>query len=160
MPDDRSDVGVRVRCTVTRWLMAGLLFLAWHFATTFFMPAAAPRSNGSIVWPFGRDSRPLIAGWRGILAPNVLPGDPRPTAAMALAGIASVGFLVALAASFGLFVPPGWWRPVVAIAAVASGALFLLYLGPRALVPLLVDASLLWGVLVRDWSLEGLAAGP
>ena len=145
---------------MTRWLTAGLLFLGWHFATTFFMPAGAPRSSGWIVWPFGRDSQPVITGWRGILAPNVLPTDPRPTAAFALASIASVTFLLALAGSFGVLVPAGWWRPVVVIAAVASGSLFLLYLGPRALIPLLVDAALLWGVLVRDWTLEGLAAGP
>lgn len=143
---------------MTRWLTAGLLFLGWHFATTYFMPSNGPHSRGSIVWPFGRDSRPLIAGWRGILAPNVLPADPAPTAAMALAGVASAAFLLALAGSFGLLVPPAWWRAIVVIAAAASSALFLLYLGPRAVVPLVVDAALLWGVLVRNWGVSALAS--
>ena len=142
---------------MTRWMAAGLVFLGWHFATTYLIPAGTPRSEGWVVWPFGRDSRPALARWRGILTPDVIPSDPGPTAALALAGIASVGFLVGLTGLFGILVPPEWWRTAVVLASLASAALFLLYLGRLAFVPLLVDAVLLWGVLLRDWSLDGLA---
>jgi hypothetical protein len=142
---------------MTRWLAAGLLFLGWHFATTFFMPAGTPRAEGWVVWPFGRDTRPALGRWQGILTPKVIPADPGPTAALALAGIASVGFLIGLAALFGILVPTDWWSAAVLIASLASGGLFLLYLGRWAIVPLLVDAVLLWGVLLRDWSVDGLA---
>jgi hypothetical protein len=66
--------------------------------------------------------------------------------------------LVALGALFGVVVPLEWWRPTVVLASAASGVLFLLYLDPWALIPLLVDAVLVWGVLVRGWSVEGMAA--
>jgi hypothetical protein len=46
----------------------------------------------------------------------------------------------------------------VLAASAASGVLFLIYLGPWALIPLLIDAVLLWGVLSRGWSVQGLAA--
>ena len=144
---------------MTRWLVAGLLFLGWHFATTFFMPAGRPRSEGWVVWPFGRDTRATLARWPGILTPYVIPADPRPTGALALAGAASMGFLLGLAGLFGILVPSGWWPPAVAVASLASGGLFLLYLGRLAIVPLLVDSVLLWGVLVRGWTIDGLV-GP
>jgi hypothetical protein len=146
---------------VTKWLTAGLLFLGWHFATTFFVPAGAPRARGWIVWPFGQESRPLLAALQGTVAPHSAPAEPAPTVALALAAIASLGFLIALAGLFGILfgilVPLEWWRPAVAVASAASGALFVLCLGPWAVIPLLIDAALLWGVLSRGWSVQGLA---
>jgi hypothetical protein len=143
---------------MTRWLVAGLLFLGWHFATTFFVPAGGPQARGWVIWPFGRESRPLLSESRGVVAPHTVPGGPTPTLALILAAIASIGFLVALGALFGVVVPLEWWRPTVVLASAGSGVLFLLYLGPWALIPLLVDAVLVWGVLVRGWSVEGMAA--
>ena len=136
-----------------------LLFLGWHFASTFFVPAATPRTEGWIIWPFGRDSRPLFGSWRGVLTPHAPPADPALTAALVLAAIASIGFLVGLAGLFGVFVPPEWWRPAVVIASAASAGLFVLYLGPWAILPLFVDAALLSAVLLGDWSVASLA-GP
>lgn len=143
---------------MTRWLAAGLLFLGWHFATTFFVPAGAPQAGGWVIWPFGKESRPLVSAFHGVLAPDVVPSEPGPTLALVLAAIASIGFLVALAALFGIVVPVEWWRPAVVASSAASGVLFVMYLGPRALIPLLVDAVLLWGVLMHGWSVQGMAA--
>jgi hypothetical protein len=143
---------------MTRWLTAGLLFLGWHFATTFFVPAGAPQTRGWVIWPFGQESRPLLGAFQGVLAPHAVPAEPAPTVALLLAAMASLGFLVALAGLFGVVVPAEWWRPAVVAASAASGVLFLIYLGPWALIPLLIDAVLLWGVLSRGWSVQGLAA--
>jgi hypothetical protein len=143
---------------VTRWLAAGLLFLGWHFATTFFVPAAAPRARGSVIWPFGQESRPPISVIGGVLAPRAVPSEPGPTLALVLAAVASIGFLVALAALFGIVAPVEWWSPAVVVSSAASGLLFVMYVGPWALIPLLVDAVLLWGVLSRGWSVQGMTA--
>jgi len=143
---------------MTRWLAAGLLFLGWHFATTFFVPAGAPQVRGWVIWPFGQESRPLLSAFQGVIAPHTVPGEPARTLALVLAAIASIGFLVALGALFGIAVPLEWWSPAVVVASTASGVLFLMYLGPWALIPLLVDAVLMWGVLLRGWSVQGMAA--
>jgi hypothetical protein len=143
---------------MTTWLAAGLLFLGWHFTTTFFVPAGAPHDRGWVVWPFGRDSRPPLGQLPGVLTPNRVPAEPAPTLALVLAAIASLGFLAALAGLFGVILPAGWWPAVVIAASLASGGLFLLYLGPWALLPLLIDGVLLWGLIARGWSVAGLAA--
>jgi hypothetical protein len=44
------------------------------------------------------------------------------------------------------------------VSSAASGLLFVMYVGPWALIPLLVDAVLLWGVLSRGWSVQGMTA--
>jgi hypothetical protein len=143
---------------MTRWFAASLLFLGWHFATTFFVPAGAPRARGSVIWPFGQESQPPLSAIRGVLAPRTVPSEGAPTVALVLAATASIGFLVALAALFGVIVPLDWWGPAVVVAAAASGVLFVMYLGPWSLLPLLVDSLLLWGVLVRGWSGQAMAA--
>lgn len=139
---------------MTVWLTAGLVFLAWHFATTFFVPAPAARSQGWLIWPFGRESRPALAVLRGF-APRMPPAEPAPTIALVLAGLASLGFLVGLGGLLGIIVPTSWWIPAVIVASLASTGLFTIYLGPWAMLPLLVDAVLLWGVLLRGWNPVG-----
>jgi hypothetical protein len=143
---------------MTRWLAAGLLFLGWHFATTFFVPAGGAQARGWVIWPFGHQSRPPLSAIRGVLAPRAVPSEPAPTLALVLAAVASIGFLIALAALFGIVVPVDWWRPAVVVSSAASVVLFVMYLSPWALIPLLVDAVLLWGVLLRGWSVQGMAA--
>jgi hypothetical protein len=142
---------------VTTWLVAGLAFLGWHFATTFFVPAGAPQSRGWLIWPFGRESLPDLLPLRR-LAPRVVPAEPAPTVALVLAAIASACLLVALAALLRIVVPEGWWMPAVVIGCLASSGLFTIYLGRWALLPLLVDAVLLWGVLTRGWGPATLLA--
>jgi hypothetical protein len=142
---------------VTRWLAAGLLFLAWHFATTFFVPATGHQGRGTIVWPFGQSSRPALDSIRA-LAPGVPPGSWPMTVALVLAGSASLAFLAALASLFGVILPSATWAPAVVLGASASGALFLLYLSRWALVPLVVDAVLLWGIVAAGWETPTLSA--
>ena len=138
---------------MTPLLAAGLIFLGWHFATTFFVPADSGRARGSLIWPFGRDTRPRIE--LSALAPRVPPGQPGPTVALVLALISSVGFLGALAALFGVL-PQDWWAPLVTAGATGSVGLFVIYLNWAAVVPLVVDATLLWGVVVAGWNAASL----
>ena len=129
-----------------------LIFVAWHFPTTFFVPAGAPTERGWIVWPFGQQTHPAFDAFTGVVAPTVPTATSSPTVAMVAAGIASLSFIIAAAALWGIVVPAAWWQPTLVIGASCSLVLFLVYLSPLALIPLVVDLIVLWGVLSQGWS--------
>jgi hypothetical protein len=129
-----------------------LLVIAWHFPTTFFVPAGPPNEKGWIIWPFGQQSKPLLDFAQGILAPATPTATQNPTVALAAAGIASLAFLTAMASLWGMVIPSEWFRPATTVGAAASAIAFVIYLGPWALIPLAVDAVVLWGVLVQGWT--------
>jgi hypothetical protein len=135
-----------------------LLIVAWHFPTTFFVPQDAPNDRGWLIWPFGRASTPVWDGLQGSVAPSSLMTVTSPTLAMALAGIASLAFILAIASLWGIVVPSVWLQPAAVIGSVSSIALFLIYLSPLSIVPLIGDAAVLWGVLVSSWTPESLAS--
>jgi len=135
-----------------------LLIVAWHFPTTFFVPQDAPNDRGWLIWPFGRASTPVWDGLQGSVAPSSLMTVTSPTLAMALAGIASLAFILAIASLWGIVVPSVWLQPAAVIGSVSSIALFLIYLSPLSIVPLIADAAVLWGVLVASWTPESLAS--
>jgi len=134
-----------------------LIFVAWHFPTTFFAPAGAPNESGWLVWPFGQQTHPAFNGLTGILAPSVPTATSSPTVALVAAGLASLSFIVAAAALWGLVVPVAWWQPALVLGASCSLVLFLVYMSPFALIPLVVDLILLWGVLSQGWSVATFA---
>src|SRR5512143_1591045 len=86
-----------------------LLLVAWHFPTTFFVPAGSPYEKGWVVWPFGQQTRPAFDALSGVLAPSVPTATGTPTVAMIAAGAASLSSIVAIAALWGIVVPVGWW---------------------------------------------------
>ena len=132
-----------------------LLILAWHFPTTFFAPGGTgqPASEtGSLIWPFGRASSPAFAGVPSFVAPSSLTSVMSPSVAMAAAGIASIAFLLALFSLWGVVIPADWWRPAAIVGSVASIVLFLIYLGPGAVIPIAVDLVVLWGVFAQGWT--------
>jgi len=135
-----------------------LLIVAWHFPTTFFVPQDAPNDRGWLIWPFGRASTRVWDGLQGSVAPSSLMTVTSPTLAMALAGIASLAFILAIASLWGIVVPSVWLQPAAVIGSVSSIALFLIYLSPLSIVPLIADAAVLWGVLVASWTPESLAS--
>jgi predicted molibdopterin-dependent oxidoreductase YjgC len=53
-------------------------------------------------------------------------------------------------------IPAEWWGVLVAMAAVASLILNLLYLSPWVILPILIDLFLLWGIFVPHWSVASL----
>jgi hypothetical protein len=75
------------------------------------------------------------------------------------ASVASLAFLVALAAVWGIVVPSSWWPVAAMIGATASVLLFAIYLSPLALIPLLADAVLVWGIATQGWARSTLAGG-
>ena len=132
-----------------------LLMLAWHFPTTFFVPGGTgqPTSDaGSLIWPFGRASSPVLAGVPTFVAPGSMTSFTSPSVAMAAAGIASLAFLLALFSLWGVVIPAEWWRPAAIVGSVASIVLFLIYLGPWAIIPIAIDLVVLWGVFIQGWT--------
>ncbi len=125
-------------------LIALLLLFGAHFALTANVPA--PAGRGWVFWPFATDSQAVLG----------LTGVGVSQATRLLSVIAGVCFLLALLAMFGLVVPAEWWGVLVGIAAAASLILYSLYLSPRAILPILIDAFLLWGILVPHWSVASL----
>jgi hypothetical protein len=140
-----------------RIIATALLFLAWHFPTTFFVPAGSPYEKGWIVWPFGQQTRPAFDALTGVLAPAAVTATGQPTVAMVAAGIASLAFIVATGALWGIVVPTSWLQPSLLVGACASLVLFLVYMSPLALIPLIVDLTILWGVLSQGWSVATFA---
>ena len=133
-----------------------LLIVAWHFPTTFFVPQDPPNERGWLVWPFGRASTPVLDGLQGAVAPASPAALGSPTLAMVAAGLASIAFFVAIAALWGIVVPSTWMQPAAVIGAVSSIALFVIYLSPLSVIPILADLVVLWGVFMADWTSQTL----
>ncbi|HBY96736.1 MAG: hypothetical protein M5U01_37725 [Ardenticatenaceae bacterium] len=133
-----------------RFVVIVLLILGAHFSLTPFAPAAA--GKGWALWPFATDSKPWLSGVGG------LPQQPGSALTPALAGVAGLGFLVAALSLFRLVIPADWWSPLVLVSTVASLLLYALYFGPWALLPMAIDAVLLWGMLVQNWSVISLGS--
>ncbi len=108
-------------------------------------------------WIIQRDPVPALA---------VFAEDQGRSVSGILARIAVLCFVSALLALLrprwlpGFLRPSGnWFRPLVVSAAAASALLFLLYLGVWSIVPLIIDAALVWGVLGKGWDVATLV-GP
>lgn len=126
--------------------IAALIFLllAAHFSLTPFAPGKA--GEAKFYWPFAADTRswlPFIGG---------LPAQSGSIVTPILAGIAGLAFLAAAACLFGWMVPAAWLRPLVITGAAASALLYVLYIGPYAILPLALDALILWLALSQSQS--------
>ena len=108
-------------------------------------------------WVVQRDPQPAF---------DVLAAEQTRGAAGMLARVSAVCFVSALLALLRprwiprMFRPPAhWWRPLVLAASVASALLFVLYLGPWSILPLTIDAILIWGVMAQGWNVAALSRG-
>lgn len=126
------------------WIVVIVLALGAHFSLTAIAPGQAGKA--AFYWPFAKDSQPMIA---------VLGGAAQ-TVTMLLSGIAGLCFLAGILALFGWLVPAGWLPALIAVGAIASALLYLLYFGVNALIPLAIDAFLLLGVFNLHWTVASL----
>ena len=141
---------------MTRIVVTILLIVAWHFPTTYFVPQDPPNDHGWFLWPFGKASTAVVHAFEGVLAPSSPATLSAPTLAMAAAGLASLAFVIAIASLWGIVIPADWWRPAAVVGAVSSMVLFLLYLSPLSIIPLVADLVVLWGVLIASWTPQTL----
>lgn len=124
-----------------RFVILSLVLLAAHFSLTAFAPALAGKSW--VLWPFAADSQPSLAGIGG------LPQQVGSVLSPVLAGIAGLGFLVAAFSLFGVIAPALWWRGLVVAASTASILLFVMFPSRWSVLPIGLDAVLIWIALAR-----------
>lgn len=118
-----------------------LILLGAQLNLTALVPAAAGQApppwwvGGGMLWPFFTDTRTLIP--QGDLLNTLTP----------LLGIASGAlFLMAAAALLGWWVPSSWFAALIVGGVLASVPLQVVWFSGWAILPLLVDAALLWVV--------------
>jgi len=131
-----------------RFVVLVLLVAALHFSLIPFAPAQAGKAW--LVWPLAADTRPWLAPIGG------LPAQGNGLLTSVLSGLAALCFLGAALGLFGWVVPAAWWPWLVSAGAAASAALYLLYLGPWAILPLALDILLLWGTFGLHWTVATL----
>jgi hypothetical protein len=76
-----------------------------------------------------------------------------------LSALAAAGFLAALLSLLGWLVPASWFVPLTVFSSVASFLLYVLYFGRWAVLPILIDLVLLWGVFSQGWTPASLGGG-
>ncbi len=121
-----------------------LLLLGAHLNLTALVPAAAGQGpppwwvGGGVLWPFFADTATLLpaGGVRDVLTP--------------ILGITAALCLVLAAGSWlGWVVPASWFRGLVVTGVVASIVVQVVWVSGWAVLPLAVDAALLWLVVTR-----------
>lgn len=136
-------------------LVAVLLLLGAHLNLTALVPAAAGQGpppwwvGGGVLWPFFLDTATLLpaGGFRDAITP--------------LLGITTaVCLLLAAGALLGWIVPRTWLRPLVLAGVVASVALQLVWISGWAVLPLAVDAALVWAIWAGHASAPAEAREP
>jgi hypothetical protein len=129
---------------VERLAAAAGLFVAANFCMSYIIPAPAG-AFGWLIFPFGGVDAPKTWTFGEI--------DGFPLVLMlGLAGIAVLAFAGAFLATFGWWVQPDLWRPLVLVGAVCSGLLFVLHLGPWAVIPLGLNIILFWVAWASVWA--------
>ncbi len=123
------------------WLLAA--FLLGHAIVHVMFAVPAPKDPGGPEWPFDPSKSWLIG--QGIEASIVR------TFVLGLAAVTVVSLAIAALATVGILVPPGLWRPAVALGATASAATLVLAFSPQLVLGLGIDAALLWIAVAGIW---------
>lgn len=122
-----------------RYLVALLLLVGIHFSLSGLM---LPEGAASFLAPITQGSRPLV-GSAG-------------SATHLLGALSVLGLGMGLLALFGWLVPGNLWLPAVCLGVVASVVLYVWFLSAWAILPLALDALILWGIFASNWTAAGL----
>jgi hypothetical protein len=128
---------------LARLLLAAFLLAHAGIHASFLSPRRRATAGGP-QWPFE-----LGRSW--ILTPLGLQPELTRVLGMALVAATLGGFALAAIATVELL-PPALWPPAAAVGAVASVALLLLFFHPFLVLGFVIDAALLWAVLVAGWT--------
>jgi hypothetical protein len=146
-----SSAGNRTKMTTIRWSFLGLRvviaagsFAGAHFGLCYILPQSGP---GSFLFPFG--SAELQGGVDTTLF-GALHGIWM-VVMIGVAGLAVLAFCAAFAASFDWYVSTIYLRPLILTGAVLSCAIYSLHLGTRSLMPLTIDAALIYAAVASGW---------
>ena len=118
-----------------------LVLLAAQLNLTAIVPAAPGQApppwwvGGGLLWPFFSDTKTLLPS-----------GDLLSTLTPVLGIGSAASFLMAAAALWGWLVPASWFPWLLVVGALLSIPLQVIWISGWAVLPLLVDALLLWAV--------------
>jgi hypothetical protein len=101
--------------------------------------------GGRLLWPYAVETRTLLP--QGAALDTLTP---------ILAIATTICFLLAAAALLRWWVPRQWFGWLIVVGAVLSIALQLIWFTGWAILPLAVDAALLWAVLGQHLTVSGL----
>lgn len=132
---------------VERSVAALALFVAAHFSMGY-INSSAGGAGGSLLFPFAVNApgRWLFGALDGSPFVLLIP------LMIGLAGVAVLAFTLAFLATFGLWVPGDWWRPLVLMGAASSAVILILHPSVWIIVPLALDAVLAWVAWTSAWS--------
>lgn len=120
-------------------------FLAAHgLIHTSYMAPAPPAAPNRPEWPFAMDRSWLVTAFR--LDPQLVTSFGTALVVMTTALLAGAAL-----ATGGWVVPGAWWPGLTAAGATASVLTLVLFFHPWLVLGLVIDAALLWGVLVAHW---------
>lgn len=123
-------------------LLTLLLVLGAHFSATALVPA---ENKAWLGWPFDKETKSIF---------SFLQNANGTTVTQLLAVIAAACFIAALLCLYGKFVPSAWWPYLIIGGTIASAILYLIHIGPFAIIPILLDAVILYGIFVQHWGKE------
>lgn len=132
------------------WLLI-LLLLAAHFSLTALVPLQAGDTSpawwvgGRLIWPFAEETDTLLVS-----------GDTLDTFTPILGIMSGLCFLMAAAALLRWRVPSKWFSWLIVVGAILSIVLQVIWLTEWAILPLIVDAVLLWAVFGRNITVDNL----
>ena len=126
-------------------LLLGAFLFGHALIHASYMSPAPPRTADGPEWPFEMARSWLVTG---------IGADPALVRALGTGlVIATIALLVAAGlATVGWIVPTDWWRQLVVGGAVASALTLMLFFHPWIILGLVIDAALLWAVVVVGWS--------
>jgi hypothetical protein len=130
-----------------------LLLLGAHLNLTALVPAAAGQAppswwvGGGLLWPFFADTTTLVPA-----------GGLRDTLTPLLGTAAAACLLLAACALLGWLVPGPWFQWLIVTGAALSIILQVVWLSGWIVLPLLVDAVLLWTVFAAQATVGTLRA--
>ena len=135
---------------MSRAIWTLVLLLGAQVNATALVPAAPGQApppwwvGGGVLWPFFSDTRTLLRG------------DVLHTLTPILGIAAALCFVLAVASVWGWLVPSGWFAWLVVVGVVASVVLQVIWFSGWAVLPLAVDAVLLWSVLASSATMGAL----
>ena len=131
---------------MSNWILVVMLGLEAHFAASYLVPldAQAQGAFGGLLrwfwpWAYG-DGGPLGA---------ITPTSVFPISGFFLAAVTCVVFALSALAAAGIWVPPGWWRPLATVGAALLLCLMGLFFGPTKLIPMLFAIATLYFAIAR-----------
>jgi hypothetical protein len=128
-----------------------LLLLGAQLNVTAIVPLQAGGTpppwwvGGRLLWPFAMETRTLLP--RGDLLNTLTP---------ILAIASALCFLLAAAALLRWVVPGAWFQLLIVVGTVLSIVLQVIWLSGWAVLPLLVDVTLLWFVFGQHLTVDSL----